>query len=129
MATAAERAVIEAARSWQQARQDKIMPRATELLDALDALDAAEASGEPQEQPVTYGQVVAGDQLQNRNTKAWHKVIENNVRAGKAHVRLRHVAKVIEKPQGEAVTVLRSEMGKAVDMFNIDWSGPNGGPE
>src|ERR1044071_3049596 len=124
MATAAERAVIQAARD--------MGADATgwgDLRAALDALDAAEASGEPQETPVTYGQVVAGDQLQNRLTKAWYEVLENNVRAGQAHIRLKGVAKLVEKPAGDPLTVLRSEMGKAVDMFAIDWSGPNGRPE
>lgn len=123
--TPAERAVIQAARVLYEEGQNDHWT-ACAVVVAVQRLMDAEVSGEPQETPVTYGQVVAGDQLQNRQTKAWHEVLENNVRDNQAHIRLRGVAKPFSKPAGESVTVLRSAMGRAVDMFNIDWSGPNG---
>lgn len=129
MATPAEAAVIAAVRAMRAAdlKQEDLGGPCDELFEALEALDAPPATGEV---AITWGQVVAGDGVQNVNTKAWHEVLENNVRAGQAHVRLKDVAKLIVKPAATELTVRRSEMGQAVDVFAaVIWSGPNGRAE
>lgn len=124
MATPAEAAVIAAARRCADPDGEREQRALAEALDALDA------QATPGEVPITWGQVVAGDQLQHAVTKAWHEVLENTLRNGQAAVRLRAVAKPISRPAGTEVTVRRSEMGAAVDMFaSVIWSGPNGRTE
>lgn len=119
MSTPAETVVIAAARAVVAGTLD--IPALAEALNVLDARDRGE------EADITWGLVVAGDEMQHARTRAWHEVREVRTHAGRTTVRLAGVKDPITRPAATEITVRRSATGAAVDMFAaVLWSGPNG---
>lgn len=132
MATLAERAVIAAARRLVDSDPYNIVTNertAMDLSAALDALDAAEATAEPAEQEITWGELVAGDEMYSTKAARWFTVSSVSRSGATMNVRLVGVAKPFSQPAATAVKVRRSDMGKALDVFAaVLWSG-QGAPE
>jgi hypothetical protein len=135
MATPAERAVIAAARAYMmEPGVHEGTPGRGKLAAAVRALDAAEhptADG-PAETSLTWGQLVADDELWSAKAGKWFTVLEakhvptpgNDV--GETQVRLKGGAS-FRNPSNVTARVRRSAMGEAVDLFaTVIWSGPNG---
>lgn len=142
MATPAERAVIAAARAVALDAEEDLsggaqvsegaMIRLDDALAALDATEHPTADG-PAETSLTWGQLVADDELWSVKAGKWFTVLEaknvptpgNDV--GETHVRLKGVGKPFVQPSNVTARVRRSAMGEAVDLFaSVIWSGPNG---
>jgi len=130
--TPAERAVIAAARRLVEGNPYNIIQNdrtAMNLAEAVDALDATEhpADGGPREIPITWGQLVAGDELWSARAGKWFEVLETKAVGGETEARLTGVGKPFRQPSDTPAKVRRSPMGEAVDLFaTVIWSGPNG---
>lgn len=122
MTTPAERVVLEAVLRWRDDTADRTVLR--DLLAASDAL-ADERATPHTEHQLTYGELVAGDQIKSTHGR-WFEVDRIAVDQDQTgvHVWLVGVAKPFDKFRGQSVTVRRSETGRAVDMFaSVLWSG------
>lgn len=113
--TPEEKAVIDAARAWAAGRTVD-----GPLIRAVDALNAAEASAD---RPLPYGQIVTTDEIYSEALGKWFEVLETNTDGAMVSFRLKGIGKLFRKPADDTVKVRRSEMGKAVDDFQILWSG------
>lgn len=81
----------------------------------------------PTELEITWGQLVADDEMWSAKARRWFTVLETKAVGSDTQVRLVG-GSVFKQPSKTPVQVRRSEMGKAVDMFaTVIWSGPNGG--
>jgi hypothetical protein len=122
--TPAERVVLEVAVRW---RRDLASPASEDdLAAAVDVLNAERATPHTEHQ-LTYGELVAGDQIQSTHGR-WFEVDRIAVDQDQTgvHVWLVGVAKPFDKFRGQSVTVRRSALGEAVDMFaSVLWSGPD----
>lgn len=124
--TPAERAVIEAAMSWDWTPSET--GKLVKLNDACKALRAERASV-PTEEMRKWSDVVTEDEIYSTKTKKWYRVL-NMVSAadnGKAYVKVQceGMAKPFMVPAAAEVLVRRSEMGQAVDMWiDVMRSGP-----
>ncbi len=125
--TPAEKAVIEAAIAWRQAREDRRMPMATELLATLDALDAERSALTTTEKEITWGEVVTEDEIFSAKTGKWYEVI-TVIRAGdRVKITAKGLPKVITPLASGSVKVRRGPSGEAADvLIEVLSSGPNG---
>jgi hypothetical protein len=124
--TPAERVVVEAALRWHADMADEL--NAAELYGAVDALLAERADpATPTEQDITWGQVVVGDEIYSDKTRRWYEVTNTVILGsdtGRVKIHVKGLPEPIEPKLIAPVTVRRSEMGKAVDMFaSVLWSG------
>lgn len=78
-----------------------------------------------QEQPLTWGLVVEGDQVWSDKAKAWYEVHQAETMGTEQCVSLKGVPGAVIVPAGKAVRVRRGETGKAMDMFRVAFSGEN----
>jgi hypothetical protein len=134
MATPTERIVIEAARALLQANPDQegaslpliwgdLGKAWNDLAAAVDALDTEEHANGPREQELTWGQLVAEDEIQSKDGR-WYVVQSATAHPnGLTVVKLEGIKAFAPKPTGGAVRVRRSEMGQAVDVIaTMLWS-------
>lgn len=120
--TPQEKAVIDAARAYRLAATADMSPQAVNLRIAVAVLEESVAEASP-DRPLTYGQIVTTDEIYSEALGKWFEVLETNTDGAMVTFRLRGVGKLFRKPAGESVKVRRSEMGRAVDEFQILWSG------
>jgi hypothetical protein len=125
--TPAERAVIEVAIAWRQARKNQRMPMDTELLDALDGLDSERAAPAATEKDITWAEVVTEDEIFSAKTGRWYEVITTARQGDRVKIQAKGLPKIITPPASGSVKVRRGESGQAVDLFTeVLMSGPNG---
>lgn len=126
MATPAERAVLAAARAVAELyREPGVQLDLVAALVALDAEERPAGPSGPREQELTWGQVVAQDEVLSANGK-WYEVLDIRPQGNLVHVRFKGLGKPFDKPATDPCRVRRSEMGQAADMFaTVLWSGPS----
>lgn len=75
--------------------------------------------------PTTWGMVVEGDEIHSAKTGKWYEVRGSVSIKGSTKVKIFAVGvpKAFEREASEAVTVRRGPTGKAVDVFQIIFSG------
>lgn len=121
--TPAERVVVEAAIAW----GDSHVAGDTEtyrLIEALTALRQERMVGKPTEQELTYGQVVAGDEIFNIKVQKWYSVTRVALLVtGMMSLTVRNVPKPFEREHMAPVMVRRGPDGKACDVLaSVMWS-------
>jgi hypothetical protein len=80
------------------------------------------------EKPLTWGLLVSEDEMFSERTGKWFEILEVRRRGNDVTVRLKGGGKDVPqftKPADTPVRVRRSQMGKAVDMFVVAFSGPS----
>lgn len=125
--TPAERVVVEAAVRWVAATPETVHRVNRDLIDAVDALLAERADPDaPQEQEITWGQVVEGDEIWSPKTQRWYEVtraIHAGGTEGRSLINAKGIPKGLKPISSDAVKVKRGPTGNAVDMFaNVLWS-------
>jgi hypothetical protein len=139
--TPAERVVVEAAVRWVQSLPtplpDSAAPRLIDVRDAVDALLAERAGPRPATVPLTWGQVVEGDQLyrapnggpaQPGQPGNWHEVLQTGLLGnhGRVRIHVKGLPRPIEPEAHKPVIVRRGKTGQAVDALGgVLWSGPS----
>ena len=124
--TPGERVVVEAAIRWAGAR---LNPGTTpaDLYQAVDALQVERADPDaPQEQEITWAQVVEGDEIWSPKTQRWYEVVRA-VHAGgtegRSLINAKGIPKGLKPLSVDSVKVRRGATGNAVDMFaSVLWS-------
>jgi hypothetical protein len=121
--TPAERVVVEAALRW--ARSRTVLQDSIRLQEAVQALEAERATGQPQEQDLTWGQVVEGDEIYSSRTDKWYPVTAATHQPPKAStVSAKGIPRVLRPMPDQPVLVRRGATGEAVDVFaSVLWSG------
>lgn len=81
------------------------------------------------EKPLTWSLLVSGDEMFSAKTGKWFEILEVRSRDGQVTVRLKggeagRPPITFTKPAITPVRVRRSEMGQAVDLFAVVFSGP-----
>lgn len=122
-------AVIQAAREFIAGTLDGADGAVAKLGLAIDALDLKLArigqEGEKTEQDLTWGQVVAGDEILSAKTGRWY-VVHTSVRMmdrPEMKVMIKGSPKPIQRPVGDPVKVKRGVDGEAVDILEVLFSG------
>lgn len=80
------------------------------------------------EKPLTWGLVVTEDELYSDKTGRWLEVLETRRRGDDVTIRLKGGGETVPQFTKLASTpcrVRRSEMGQAVDLFAVVFSGPS----
>lgn len=76
-----------------------------------------------QEQSITWGLVVEGDQVWSEKAKAWYAVDQAESKGTEQRVSLKGVPGAVMVPAGKAVRVRRGKTGQTMDMFRVGFSG------
>jgi hypothetical protein len=123
--TPAERVVVEAALRWRVPQVRAITLDAIALIEAVDALQIERAAGQPQEQDLTWGQVVEGDEIYSSKTDKWYPVTAATHQPPAAStVSAKGIPRVLRPMPGDPIRVRRGATGQAVDVFaSVLWSG------
>lgn len=121
--TPGERLVVAMAEKWVD---NPAKPEtSTDLIHAIEMLRAERITAPVNEMVITYGQLVAGDEIRSESGR-WFGVrtVVSNDKTGVIRVWLNGMKSRLERPHDRTVLVKRSEMGAAVDMFaSVMWSG------
>jgi hypothetical protein len=121
--TPAERVVVEAAVRW--ARSRTVLQDSIRLQEAVEALQAERTDpSAPQEQDLTWGQVVEGDEIYSAKTNRWYEVTAASHRPPASTINAKGIPKALHPKSADPVRIRRGGTGLAVDMFaSVLWSG------
>jgi hypothetical protein len=113
--------VVEAAVRWVDGTPEDSM----RLVAAVEALQAERADPDaPTEREITWGQVVAGDEIYSPKTDRWYEVTRAvHPGNGKSKINAKGIPKPLQPDSAALIKVRRGETGVAVDMFaSVLWS-------
>lgn len=121
--TPGERVVVEAAIAYYWHNHESVDFH-NNLFYAVEALLAERTADEPTEQELTYGQVVAGDEIFNAKVQKWYFVTRTALLiTGMMSITVRNVPKPFERDHMGSVRVRRGPDGKACDVLaSVMWS-------
>lgn len=123
--TPAERVVVEMAVRWHGATPETYHRVNRDLIEAVQALQAERADPNAvQEQDLTWGQVVEGDEIYSAKTDRWYEVTAAGHRPPVSTVSAKGIPKALHPKSADPVRVRRGGTGLIVDMFaSVLWSG------
>lgn len=126
--TPAERIVIQAARAWATSDREAATADLLAAVEALEIERAGRAEGARVEVDLTWGELVEGDEVFNREADKWFPVRAAVRHVGQPMVTVDFVGRrsLAIKPIGHRCRVRRGATGEAVDMFaSVLWSAPS----
>lgn len=114
--TPAERAVIDAAMSWDWTPSET--GKLVKLAEACKAL-RAERTTDMDHTALPWAKVVTEDEVYSEATKRWYRVLSTELKGNpiKIEVWMEGVRKPFLVEPGKLVPVRRSDMGRAVDVW------------
>lgn len=77
------------------------------------------------EEPYRWRLVLTGDLAQSKRGD-WVEVLEVRTKGDRVYVRFVGISTLFDKAADDTVMIRRSEMGAAVDLFAVVFSGPSG---